>query len=344
MNRGASILLILALLFPLGETLGEAGVAIAQEVPKELLDAAKQEGKLLVYGSLEPENMKFVQTAFEQKYGVKVEYWRASSTKVLDRTLTEWRAGKPLYDVVLANNDPMRIIKKEGALAKYAAPATARYPDGAKDKDGVLSPPYRVSVISILYNTKLVKPDEAPKSLMDLTNPKWKGKIAMPDPTRHITTVSWLVNLEKHLGKDYKPFLQGLAQQKPLMVESFIPAAQKIISGETPIGISYIKFVHVFGAREGAPLDYVRLKPVLGDGHNIAVATKAVHPNAGRLFVNYFISAEGLRLLAAAGEFVLLPGVFPPIKDAEKLEIKEMEDLSEAEFKKWREEFKKIFF
>jgi iron(III) transport system substrate-binding protein len=223
-------------------------------------------------------------------------------------------------------------------------PASAQYPEAVKDKDGVLSPPYRVVVISILYNTKLVKPEEAPKSLMDLTDPKWKGKIAMPDPTRQTTITAWLVNLGKVLGKDYKPFLQGLAQQKPVMVESPIAATQKTMSGETPLGIAFVKHVYTMGTRSGAPLDYVRLKPVFGDEQLVGVGAKAPRPNAARLFANYFLSAEALKLLAAAGEFTLLPGVHPPVKDAEKLEVKGMEDLSAAELKKWQEEFKKIFF
>lgn len=327
-----------------------AGLAIfasgsdAQEVSREVLEAAKKEGKVMIYGSIESEIMQAAQQAFEKKYGVKTEYWRASSTKVMDRVLTESRAGKPLFDIVLTNATPMKILKQEGLFARYESPSGARFPAKVQDPEGVLSPPYRLVVVGVLYNTRLVKADEAPRTLKDLLHPKWKGKIVMPDPTRHSTTMTWLVNLEKLLGKDWKPFLEGLAAQKPLMVESFIPAAKKVIGGEAPLGITYIKYVHVMGARDGAPLDYARLNPVLGDSHHIAVSAKAANPNAARLFVNYFISPDGLKILAAEGEFVLVKGVYPPIKDAEKLEITTMDDLADDELKKWRGEFKKIFF
>jgi iron(III) transport system substrate-binding protein len=208
----------------------------------------------------------------------------------------------------------------------------------------VLSPPYRVVVVGVLYNPRLVKAEEAPRTLTDLLHPKWKGKIVMPDPTRHSTTMTWLANLDKLLGKDWRPFLEGLAAQKPILVESFIPAARKVIGAEAPLGISYIKYVHVMGAREGAPLDYARLNPVLGDAHHIAVAARANNPSAARLFLNYFISPEGLKILAAEGEFVLVKGVYPPIKDADRLEITTMDDLADEDMKKWRGEFKKIFF
>ena len=319
-------------------------LAVAQELPKEVVDAAKREGKVTVYGSPESEIMKAVQNAFEAKYGVKVEYWRASSTKVLDRALTESRAGKPLFDVVLTNETPMRILKKEGVFGKFVPPASARYAENVKDPDGVLTPPYRQVVVGVLYNSRMVKAEEAPKSLKDLLDPKWKGKIVMPDPTRHSTTMTWLANLDKLLGKETKSFLQGLAAQKPIMVESFIPAAQKIIAGEAPIGVSYIKYVHLYGKKEGAPLDYVRLKQALAEYHYVAVGAQPPRPNAARLFTNYFITEDALKILASQGEFVLLKGVYPPIPDADKLEIVQMDDLSDDELKKARAEYKKLFF
>jgi len=320
------------------------GLAVAQELPKEVLDAAKREGRVTLYGSPETEIMKAVQNAFEAKYGVKVEYWRASSTKVLDRALTESRAGKPLFDVVLTNETPMRILKKEGVFGKFIPPASARYAESVKDPDGILTPPYRQVVVGILYNPRLVKAEDLPKTLKDLLNPKWKGKIVMPDPTRHSTTITWLANLEKLLGKETKSFLEGLGAQKPIMVESFIPAAQKIIAGEAQIGISYIKYVHLYGKKEGAPLDYVRLRQALAEYHYVAVGAQPQHPNAAKLFTNYFITEDALKILASQGEFVLLKGVYPPIPDADKLEIVQMDDLSEDELKKARAEYKKLFF
>ena len=318
--------------------------AEAQEASTDVLDAARKEGKVTIYGSLESEIMQAAQQGFEKKYGVKVEYWRASSTKVMDRVLTEARAGKPLFDVVLTNATPMKILKQDGIFARYEAPAAARFPANVQDRDGILSPPYRLVVVGVLYNTRLVKAGEAPRTLKDLLHPKWKGKITMPDPTRHSTTMTWLVNLEKLLGQDWRPFLDGLAAQKPIMVESFIPAAKKVIGGEAALGISYIKYVHTMGAREGAPLDYARLNPVLGDSHHIALGARATSPNAAKLFINYVISQDGLKVLAAEGEFVPVKGVYPPIKDAEKLQITTMEDLADDGLKKWRTEFKKIFF
>jgi iron(III) transport system substrate-binding protein len=166
----------------------------------------------------------------------------------------------------------------------------------------------------------------------------------MPDPTRHSTTIAWLTNLEKVLGREWRTFVEGLAAQKPILVESFIPVVKKVIGGEAPLGISYVKYVYLMGTKESAPLDYVRLHPVLCDAHHIAIGAKAPHPNAAKAFTNFFISRDGLKTLAAEGEFVLVKGIYPPIKDADKLEIVGMTDLSDDDLKKWRGEFKRIFF
>src|SRR5574341_850570 len=126
-------------------------------------EAAKKEGKIVVYGTTIPNVMVPIHTNFEKRYGVKVEYWRASATAVADRAITEWRAGKPGFDVVFAINGTVALLKKENALAKFTAPAAAKFPAQFKDKDGILNA-FRHTPISTLYNTELVKAADLPKS------------------------------------------------------------------------------------------------------------------------------------------------------------------------------------
>src|SRR5438093_807789 len=158
----------------------------------DLVGAAKREGSVVVYGSIESDVFDVIRKIFEGQYGIRVDYFRASSNGTMDRVLTESRAGKPLYDVVLTNRSPMLILKKAGVFGSYVSPSYERYPAATRDGEGVLSPSYRQVVVSVLYNTRLVKAEEAPKSLADLLDPKWKGKIVMPDPNVHTTTAVWL--------------------------------------------------------------------------------------------------------------------------------------------------------
>ena len=305
------------------------------------LAAARREGRVVVYGSMESPIFESIQQVYKSKYGIPVEYYRLATNRLLDRVLTEVRAGRPEFDVVLANASPIRIMKQEGAFARYSAPSYAEFPPGSLDPDGVLSPPYRMVVIGIVYNTRLVAPQAAPRSLADLVADQWAGKVVMPDPTQHVTAAVWLANLERVLGRDYPAFVERLARQA-VLVDSFDPAMQKVAAGEYPVALTYVKYVYIMG-RQGAPLDYVRLNPMLAEAHHVALGARAAHPNAARLFIDLLTSRAGLITLAQAGEFVLVPGIFPPIKDAGTLHVRLMREMGEQQLAQWRGRFGKFF-
>lgn len=319
--------------------------ASANAQDAKLIDAAKKEGgKIVAYGPLESETVDAIAKLFTQKTGIKVEYWRASATKVMDRTLAEHRAGKLQADVVLANASPMEIMKKEGVFVKYDSPQYQGFPKEALDKDGIIGPSYRATPYGFVYNTQMIKPEEAPKSFQDLLNPKWREKIAIPDPTQHTTTTQWLANLHAILGgpEQADKIIRGLAAQKPLFVESFTPAAEVVASGEKPIGLAILKHVLIF-SQKGAPMDYNRFPLWLGDGNPIAIAAKAPRPNAARVFLDFFLGDEGMKIMADTGEFVTRKGFFPPIKDADKVKWYDMKELSIDELAKKKVEYQKIF-
>jgi iron(III) transport system substrate-binding protein len=313
--------------------------ALAQDA--KLVGAAKKEGKVVVYGSLESDTTDTIAKAFTKKTGVEVEYWRASATKVMDRAQSEYRAGKPLFDVVLTNDNPMQIMFKQGLFAKYDSPTAKDFPKEAIDPN--LGPRYRNVVIGIVYNTSQVKPADAPKSLEDLVKPQYRGKLVMPDPTQHTTTTQWVASLWKVLGKEKADkYIRDLAAMKPIFVESLLPAAERVTSGETPIAITYVKYAFIYG-KKGAPLEYTRLGKFLGDGHYLALSNKAPHANAGKAFIDYFLDDESMNLMAKLGEFVNRKGVYPPLPDADKIQFVEMVDLSTKEFKEKKQEYKQIF-
>src|SRR6266581_5857889 len=128
------------------------------------VEAAKKEGKAVIYGTIVPQVMSQIEKGFEAKYGIKTEYWRADATKVIDRVLTEWRAGKPGFDLVIGARGPLGLGKQENVYAKYAPPSAANFPAKFKDKDGQLVA-WRLTPVGILYNTDMVKPNDVPKSL-----------------------------------------------------------------------------------------------------------------------------------------------------------------------------------
>ncbi len=304
------------------------------------VEAAKKEGKVVVYGAVPPKTMDVINKPFEKKYGIKVEYWRGSSTKVMDRALTEFRAGRPGFDVVDANRGPQLIMKEEGLFTKFVPVPSEKFPEQFKQKDALITP-WRVLPIGILYNTQLVKKSNLPGTLQDLLDAKWKGKISMPDPSRHTTTAQFLANLDKLMGDKWLDYVKALAKQKPHLVQSLAPVTNVIIRGEAPIGITYVKYVKQYKG----PTDYVMLDKFLADANYVSLGSKATNPNAGKLYIEYATSEAGQQAMAEEGEFVLYPGISPAIRDADKLADRfvMMDAPDEAEFKKLRAQFQKIF-
>lgn len=307
-----------------------------------LIEGAKKEGgKVVVYGSIENDTLDAIGKAFQKKTGLNTEYWRASATKVMDRAMSEYRAGRPLFDVVLTNDGPMQIMQKEGIFAKYDSPSAKGFPKDAIDPN--LGPRYRNVIIGVVYHTGVIKPADAPKSLEDLLKPQFRGKLVMPDPTQHTTTTQWLASLHKIMGKEKADkFIRDLAATKPLLVESLTPSGERVTTGETPIAITFLKNVVIHG-QKGVPLDYVRLGKFMGDGHYLALSSKARNPNAGKAFIDFFLDDESINIMAKIGEFVNRKGVYPPLPDADKVQVVEMVELDKKGFAEKMKEYQKIF-
>ena len=317
------------------------GTAFAQD--SKLIEAAKKEGgKVVVYGSLDSDTGDAIGNAFLKKTGIKMDYWRASSTKVMDRAMSEFRAGKPLFDVLINNATPMQILLKDGMLTKYNSPSAKGFSQDVIDPN--LGPRYRNVVIGIIYNKEAIKPSEAPKSLEDLVKPQYKGKVVMADPKQHTTTTQWLASLHIIMGKEKADrFIRDLGASKPALVESYIPAAERVITAETPIAIAFVRYVYLYG-QKGAPLDYVRLGKMLGDGHHVALGSKAPNPNGGKAFIDFFLNDESMALMSKiGGEFVNRKGVKPPLPDVDKIQFVEMLELDKDGYAEKAKEYDKLF-
>ncbi len=306
-----------------------------------LADMAKAEGKVTFYANIT--SVEPILEDFGKRYGVKAEYTRLSTTKFIATILTEHAAGKLTADVLQAPMPVLEFLKEKGVLASYTSPAAAGYPKWA-NKDGKIQS-FGIEYAALIYNKELVKPVDVPKRYEDLTDPKWMGKIVMADPSSHATTISWLVGLRENVLKsdaEWMKFLKGLAANKPMFVASFGPTPAPIESGEKLIGISMPKYIIT---KAPAPLDWAKVsQPMMGTPRGMAITAGAPHPNAARLFMDYWLSRDAMKILAEkVGEYVLAPGVFPPIDGIDKAQVIPIRELSDDEIKKWGGEFKKIF-
>lgn len=303
---------------------------------------AAKEGKVNLYANITA--IEPVMEAFAAATHVEGVYTRVDTSKFLATVLTEHDAGKLQADVLQGPLPILEMLKEKGVLVPYKSPAAAGYPAWATKDDTIVQ--FGIEYVAPIYNKELLKPQDVPKRYEDLADPKWKDKIVMPDPSSHATTICWLVGLKENqiFGTDeaWTNFLKGLAANKPMFVKSFGPTPAPVESGEKLLAISMPKYIVT---KAPAPLDWVRVNTLLGTPRAMAVAAKAPHPEAARVFLDYWLSKDAMKLLAdKVGEYVLAPGVFPPIDGISNAKVLPIRELSDEETRKWGDEFKKIFF
>ena len=320
--------------------LANSASAFAQSA--QAVAAAKKEGgKIILYTSMETFTADALKKAFESKTGIQMEYWRGGSTEIMDRVLSEHRVGKPLFDVVATTGDHMQVMFKEGAFGKYESPSLKGFAKDAIDPN--LGARYRNVLYGVIFNKAGVKAEDAPKTLEDVVKPQYRGKLVMPHPVNHTLTIQWLGSLDKIMPKARaEKFIHDLAASKPIFAESIVPAADKVGTGEAPIGITFVRFVLTYN-KQGANLDYVRDYNMLGDGQYISLAAKAPRPNAGKAFIDFFLEEESMKIQADTGEFVNRRGVFPPLQDADKIKFVQMYQFGKEDYEKKKKEYQKIF-
>ncbi len=316
--------------------------ALAYAAESANMEKARAQGKAVFYANITA--VTPIMDAFKADTGIEGQYTRTSSSKFVPTILTEFNAGKLLADVIQAPLPMLELLKEHGVLAPYRSSAAAGYPDWAVKDDAITL--FGIEYVSYLYNTDHVKTADAPKSYQDLADPKWKNQIVMADPATHASTISWLVGLKEQVFQsedEWMQFLKGLAANKPMFVASFGPTPAPIESGEKLIGISMPKYIIT---KKPAPLAWGPQgdQPMLGTARAIAITSSAPNPDAARAFIDYWLSKKAMELLANdVGEYVLAPGVFPPIPGIDKVKVQPLRDLSDEDIQKWGREFSQIF-
>jgi iron(III) transport system substrate-binding protein len=269
----------------------------ARATAASLEDAAKAEGEVVFYSSLNNEQIVTLIEAFKKKFPfIKPSFYRATSERVLQRASTEAKAGRYAVDVATAAGFQLELMKESGLTQKYVPPEAAFYNDGFKDADG-----HWVSVHSLLnamaYNTQLVKTAEAPKKYEDLLAPRWKGRLGV-----NLQDPEWYVNLQRRWGKEKaRNFLKGLAAQQPGLRDGHNITAQLLAAGEFHAVSNTYAHIAARIKNQGGPVQYVFDEPVITYVHPIALMKAAPHPNAGKLLIGFILSAEGQRMLHDQG-------------------------------------------
>jgi iron(III) transport system substrate-binding protein len=259
---------------------------------QQLLAGARREGLVVIYTSLNTQDSTPLTTAFEKKYGVKAQLWRSSSERVVQRGVTEARAGRFTCDVFETNGPEMEALSRERLLDEFRSPQFADLPPAAfpKHRQWVAD---RFNFFTIAYNTRLVKPDEVPNSYDDLLHPRFAGRIGI-----EAGDVDWFGAMVKHMGEAKGlAYFRKLAASNPKMRSGHTLIGQLVASGEIPIAANVYNHNAERVAVQGAPIRWKPLPPTFGRPNAIGVARRATHPHAALLFTDFMLSREGQTIL-----------------------------------------------
>ena len=273
----------------------------ASAITPALIEAAKKEGKVVWYTSVDLPLAEKVAKAFEAKFpGIAVRVERTGAERVFQRIGQEYGSNIHAADVANSSDAAHFIVwKKNGWLEPYVPEDVAKYyPAEHKDPDGMFAS-FRVWVCIIAYNTNLVKAEEAPKSYADLLDPKWKNKIVKAHPSYSGTIMTATYQMQRDLGWG---FFEKLAAQSVMQVQSSADPPKRLALGERSVMADGNEY-NIFQIKEkGGPVEPVYAtegSPLIVGPTGMFKA--APNPNAARLFCNFSFTPEAQQLIIDTG-------------------------------------------
>jgi iron(III) transport system substrate-binding protein len=273
----------------------------ASSITPALIEAAKKEGKVVWYTSVDLPLAEKVAKSFEAKFpGVAVRVERTGAERVFQRIGQEYGSNIHAVDVANSSDAAHFIVwKKQNWLEAYLPEDVAKfYPAEHKDPDGMFAS-FRVWVCIIAYNTNLVKAEEAPKSFADLLDPKWKGKIVKAHPGYSGTIMTATYQMQRDLGWG---FFEKLAEQNIMQVQSSADPPKRLALGERAVMADGNEY-NIFQIKEKdgpvAPVYATEGSPLIVGPTGMFKA--APNPNAAKLFCNYSFTPECQQLIIDVG-------------------------------------------
>ncbi len=259
-----------------------------------LARGARSEGELVYYGTIPINEFLPLARAFNIRYrSLALQHYFSPRQGILSRALTEARAGRHAVDVIQLDPSYGYQLLNENLVQPYETSGESRYFDGTYDPNGYWHTMYHLTT-ALIYNTRLVKPEQAPKSYEDLLNPTWKGKMLFDPEAGYI-----LAAMEQAWGRERAvDYLTKLAKQDLSYRRGGTLTTQVVASGEFPIAIAINGETSAAVREKGAPLGFKVLSPKIVKPEGLFLAKNAPHPHATLLFAEWVLSEEAQSFLA----------------------------------------------
>jgi iron(III) transport system substrate-binding protein len=316
--------------------------AMAQDVPD--LAAAKAEGKVVWYTSTPIEEAQKIAALFRTETGIAVELFRSGGSQILSRFQQEIGAGRVAVDV-LTHSDPAaaRAMAKKGLFVPLRPRNFDRVPDAAKAADGSFIG-QRLNMMTHYLRTDKVAPADEPKTWDDLTAPKYKGRLAMADPSFTSLQVSVVGMMSKLRGWG---FYEKLRLNDVMIVPGNQQVSDLLKRSERLIAVGALDSYAADLKAAGHPIK--TLYPP--DGVFVIPSPTAVvkgspNPNAAKLFAQFMIGDEVQSLFPADGGYsaridIKAPEGSPGLKSLNIIAVDD--DYVEREGARIKKRFNEIF-
>jgi iron(III) transport system substrate-binding protein len=284
----------------------------AQDRIAYLLKGAQAEGELAYYGTLPIDEFLPLARVYNSRYrAMALQHYFSPRDGILNRTLTEARAGRHAVDVVQVDLSYGYQLLNANLVQAYQVPGANRYFDGTFDPGGTWHSMYSLTT-ALMYNTSQVKAEQAPKSYDDLLGTAWKGKMLFDPEAGYI-----LAAMEQAWGREKAVnYLTRLSKQDLSYRRGGTLTTQVVASGEFPIGIAINGETSAAIREKGAPLGFKVLSPAIVKPEGLFVMKNAPHPHAALLFVEWVLSDEAQSFLAGTlGKGSAMKGVRSKFKE-----------------------------
>ena len=304
-----------------------------------LIEGAKKEGKLVWYTSMAIDTSKPLLDAFLKEYPfIKAELVRAGEEQLMNRILSETRAGKWMFDAV--STSAMSVLVERRMTAPYLTPERDAFLSEFKDPQGHWTGIF-VNNLVLGYNTGMLSAKDAPKNYSDLVDPKWKGKMLMDS-----TDYDWFGTLSMVWGKEKTvEYMKRLALQNPLWRRGHGLTAQLLGAGEVPLAWAY-NFRLERMKNDGAPVDWIEtFDPIVVTVSGLGLSAKASNPNSAKLLIDFATSKRGQQMVRGMRRIPARSDIEPlaPKMDQNKLKLKAVPKEVYLHLDDYAREFRKIF-
>lgn len=287
---------------PAEELLEEINRLPTAERQARLEAGARKEGTVVWYVAMNRSNAQDLAQAFEAAYPfIKVNVLSGGGPKLANRVIAEHRGKAYLYDVLVARSLLLSHLKKNGIIMRYRTPYRQLLREGFFDPEGYFNGLFSTPQV-FLFNTRLVAPKEAPKSIEELLRPAWKGKLTIDQEA-----FDWLAAILDYYGEEKgKEIARSLGEQKLQIRRGHNLIAELVAAGELPVTIDAYLHEALRLKKAGAPVDYHFPEPFVPIKTPTAVYTssRSPHPHAMALFVDFLFSKKGQEIMEGHGRWV----------------------------------------